>query len=98
MVSILAEYERETPKSILFSINGKSVWMPKSQVSDYSATHMHCTMWIGSQKVEDGSIPAGYPVAIGGEEPESIYDGDPDNDVTYGDMNPPPYTDDDIPF
>ena len=90
MVSILAEYKKETAKSILFAINGKDVFMPKSNVDQYSATHVHCTEWIAYKKVEAGDIPEKFIVRIS----EDVSDRDPDSDYD----EPPPYTDDDIPM
>ncbi len=92
MVSIMAVYERETEKSILFSINGKAVWMPKSQLSEYSPTHVHCTEWIAYEKVKSGDIPENLITRISNEP-----DGDPDQDH-YDENNPPPNAYGDVPF
>jgi hypothetical protein len=92
MVSIVAEYKKETAKSILFAINGKDVFMPKSNVDQYSATHVHCTEWIAYKKVEAGDIPERLIVRIGEEQ------NTPDHAGEYDETNPPPFTDEDIPF
>ncbi len=92
LVEVSAEYERDTAKSLLFTINGKSVWMPKSQTKEYSATHMHCTEWIANQKEADGEIPPGWAIAVGHDHNQNHYE-----PGEHPDEQPPPYTDDDIP-